>query len=118
MLRILIRSMPELGARKVVTLGMINLHTSRPLELLRSSALADVHATLYRPVPFDEAPWRSVEVHDFDPGLLGPYDLAYQVLKAAVGGRTADTRSALAEPGERSLLLWWQQPDGGRRAFQ
>jgi len=61
--------------------------------------------------------WRSVEVHDFDPGLLGPYDLAYQVLRAAVGGRTADPRSALAEPGEPSSLLWWQRPDGDHRGL-
>jgi len=118
MLRILIRSMSEIGTRRAVTLGLINVHTSRQLELLRCSALADVHATLYRPVPFEDGPWRTVEVHDFDPGLLGPYDLAYQVLKAAVGGRTLNPRSALADPGEPSSMLWWQRPDGDHRAFR
>ena len=118
MLRILIRSMPEIGSRKAVTLGTINLHTSRQLELLRTSGLADVHATLYRPMPFDESPWRTVEIHDFNPALLGPYDLAYQVLKAAVGGRTPDPRAALAEPGEPNSLLWWQQADGARPGFR
>jgi hypothetical protein len=110
MIRVLIRSLPDIGAGKAVTIGMVNLHTSRQLQLLRSSSLMDVHATLYRPIPFEDEPWRSVEVHDFDPALLGPYDLAYQALKAAVAGRTADPRSALAEPGEPSSLLWWQQP--------
>ena len=109
MIRVLIRSLPDIGTPKGVTLGMINLHTSRQLELLRSSALADVHATLYRPKPFDDQPWRSVEVHDFDPALLGPYDLVYQALKAAVGGRSVDPRSAVLESGEPSRLLWWQQ---------
>ena len=109
MIRVLIRSLPDIGTRQGVTLGMINLHTSRQLELLRSSALADVHATLYRPKPFDDQPWRTVEVHDFDPALLGPYDLVYQALKAAVGGRSVDPRSAVLESGEPSRLLWWQQ---------
>ena len=109
MIRVLIRSLPDIGFRKGVTLGMMNLRTSHQLELLRRSAFADVHATLYRPIPLNDEPWRSVEVHDFDPALLGPYDLVYQALKAAVGGRSADPRSVLLEPGEPSNLAWWQQ---------
>ena len=114
MIRVLIRSLPDIGTRKAVTLGLINLHTSRQLLLLRPSSLVDIHATLYRPIPFEDKPWRTVEVHDFDPALLGPYDLAYQALKAAVAARSADPRSALLEPGEPCNLLWWQQPDGPR----
>ena len=110
MIRVLIRSLPDLGNGKAVTLGIVNLHTSCQLNLLRHSSFADVHATLYRPIPFQDQPWRSVEVHDFDPALLGPYDLVYQALKAAVGARSADPRSALLEPGEPSDRLWWQQP--------
>jgi hypothetical protein len=110
MIRVLIRQIPEVGPGKAITIGLINLHSNRQLHLLRSSAHADIHATLYRPKPFNDEPWRAVEVHDFDPALLGPYDLAYQVLKAAVGARTADPRSALADPGEPNTHLWWQQP--------
>ncbi len=117
MLRVLIRSLPDIGSARGVALGMINLRTSCQLELLRSSSLADVHATLYRPQPFEDEPWRSVEVHDFDPALLGPYDLVYQALKAAVARRSADPRSALAEPGEPNRLLWWQQPGVRSRPF-
>jgi hypothetical protein len=110
MIRVLIRPLPDAGHGKGVTIGVVNLHSSRQLELLRCSALADIHATLYRPIPLGDQPWRAVEVHDFDPALLGPYDLVYQALKAAVGSRSADPRSALLEPGEPSHLLWRQQP--------
>jgi hypothetical protein len=48
MVRVLIRSLPNPGTGKGVTLGLINLHTSRQLELLRSSARW-LHHTLQQP---------------------------------------------------------------------
>jgi len=110
MLRVLIRAMPDIGAGKAVTLGVIEIRGTKQLSLPPAPLSEEHTAILMRPSPSQHLIWRQTIGVGFDRKKLSPYDLLFQVLRNTVQTRTLSPSVAREEPFEPPPCLWWQEP--------